>query len=198
MRGGVGCRTVDLVRSGGKRLASARVPHWPLPYAVLPVSSVPFRRVLLCWCVYVVRCCDSERRDRNHGPRYESRLHNRFPARPDDPVYRAVRLRGRLRGEDGVPGRDDPLRYRGPAPTVLLGASSAFCGYNLSVNGWEPVAIRPPEGRSELPLPSGPAEGRLGRRARAATRMAGRRLFLRLRLPAGCELLPPPPCRSAS
>ena len=85
--------------------------------------------------------------------------------------------------------------YRGPAPTVLLGASSAFCGYNLSVNGWEPVAIRPPEGRSELPLPSGPAPkgGWVVELVRRNENWQGVASFYGLRMPAGCELIAPPP-----
>jgi lysophospholipase L1-like esterase len=95
----------------------------------------------------------------------------------------------------GFPGVTIRFAYRGPAPTILLGASSAFCGYNLTVNGWEPVAIRPPEGRSELPLPCGPAPkgGWVVELVRRNENWQGVASFFGLRLPTGCELLAPPP-----
>ena len=95
----------------------------------------------------------------------------------------------------GFPGVTIRFAYRGPAPTILLGASSAFCGFNLSVNGWQPVIIRPPEGRSELPLPSGPAPkgGWVVELVRRNENWQGVATFHGLRLPAGCELLAPPP-----
>jgi len=95
----------------------------------------------------------------------------------------------------GFPGVTIRFAYRGPAPTILLGASSAFCGYDLSVNGWEPVAIRPPEGRSELPLPSGPAPagGWVVELVRRNENWQGVASFFGLLLPPGCELLAPPP-----
>ena len=95
----------------------------------------------------------------------------------------------------GFPGVTIRFAYRGPAPTILLGANSPYCAFNLAVNGWEPVVIRLPEGRSELPLPSGPAPqgGWLVELARRNENWQGIAAFHGLVLPAGCELLAPPP-----
>lgn len=117
---------------------------------------------------------------------------------PRDPMIQyigRVAFVGDSEAKMGFPGVTIRFAYRGPAPTVLLGASSAFCGYNLSVNGWEPVAIRPPEGRSELPLPSGPAPkgGWVVELVRRNESWQGVASFFGLRLPAGCELLAPSP-----
>jgi lysophospholipase L1-like esterase len=94
----------------------------------------------------------------------------------------------------GFPGVTIRFAYRGPAPTILFGATSPFCAFNLSVNGWDPVAIRLPEGRSELPLPSGPAPqgGWVVELVRRNENWQGIASFFGLRLPAGCELLAPP------
>ena len=95
----------------------------------------------------------------------------------------------------GFPGVTIRFVYRGPAPTVLFGAASPYCAFNLAVNGWEPVVIRLPEGRSELPLPSGPAPqgGWLVELVRRNENWQGIASFHGLVLPAGCELLAPPP-----
>ncbi len=94
----------------------------------------------------------------------------------------------------GFPGVRVRFMYRGPAPTIRLGAGSATCAFNLSVNGWEPVVIRLPEGRSELPLPSGaaPEGGWLVELTRRNESWQGVASFFGLELPVGCELLPAP------
>ncbi len=94
----------------------------------------------------------------------------------------------------GFPGVTIRFAYRGPAPTLLFGATSPHCAFNLAVNGWEPVVIRLPEGRSELPLPSGPAPegGWLVELVRRNENWQGIASFHGLALPEGCELLPPP------
>lgn len=94
----------------------------------------------------------------------------------------------------GFPGVTIRFVYRGPAPTIVLGAGSATCAFNLSVNGWDPVVIRLPEGRSVLPLPSGPAPagGWLVELVRRNESWQGVASFEGLRLPPGCELLDPP------
>lgn len=94
----------------------------------------------------------------------------------------------------GFPGVTIRFVYRGPAPTLLLGAESEFCAFNLSVNGWDPVVLRLPRGRSELALPSGPAPagGWLVELVRRNENWQGLASFHGLRLPPGCELLPPP------
>lgn len=94
----------------------------------------------------------------------------------------------------GFPGVTIRFAYRGPAPTILFGASSAFCAFSLAVNGWDPVVIRLPEGRSDLPLPSGPAPagGWVVELVRRNESWQGVATFFGLSLPAGCELVAPP------
>ncbi len=116
---------------------------------------------------------------------------------PQDPHFQYMG-RFALVGDEarlGFPGVTIRFAYRGPAPTVLFGASSPYCAFNLAVNGWEPVVIRLPEGRSELPLPSGvaPQEGWLVELTRRNENWQGVAAFRGLVLPAGCELLAPPP-----
>ncbi len=95
----------------------------------------------------------------------------------------------------GFPGVTIRFAYRGPAPTLLFGAGSPFCAFNLAVNGWEPVVLRLPQGRSELPLPCGPAPagGWVVELVRRNESWQGVASFHGLQLPAGCELLAPPP-----
>lgn len=120
------------------------------------------------------------------------------PVSPRDP---RILYMGRVAFTDGeeacmgFPGVALRFAYRGPAPTLLLTARTATCYFNLACNGWEPALIHPLEGRSEVPLPTGPApeEGwvvELTRRTEAWQGLAG---FRGLELPEGCELLPPPP-----
>jgi len=92
------------------------------------------------------------------------------------------------------PGVTVRFVYRGPAPTLLLGAKSSTCYFNLSCNGWDPVLVHPLEGCSELPLPSGPApaSGWVVELARRNESWQGIATFHGLELPPGCELLPPP------
>jgi lysophospholipase L1-like esterase len=101
---------------------------------------------------------------------------------------------GETEAKLGFPGVTIRFAYHGPAPTILFGASSPYCAFNLSVNGWEPVVIRLPEGRSELPLPSGPAPagGWLVELVRRNESWQGVASFHGLQLPAGCDLLAPP------
>jgi lysophospholipase L1-like esterase len=95
----------------------------------------------------------------------------------------------------GFPGVTIRFTYRGPAPTVLFNTTSPNCAFNLTCNGWDPVAIFLKDGRNDLLLPSGtaPASGwvvELARRNEAWHGICG---FLGLELPKGCELLPPRP-----
>ena len=159
-----------------------------------------FRRL-----IPVVFCCSGAflsfdapvaRAETANTPRTMS--HDFVAVTPRDPMIQyigRVAFVGDAEAKMGFPGVTIRFTYRGPAPTILLGASSAFCGYNLSVNGWEPVAIRPPVGRSELTLPSGPAPkgGWVVELVRRNENWQGVASFFGLRLPAGCELLAPPP-----
>ena len=94
----------------------------------------------------------------------------------------------------GFPGVTIRFVYRGPAPTILFTAASSYCAFNLSVNGWEPVAVRLPEGPSEIALPSGvaPAEGWLVELVRRNEAWQGVATLRGVRLPPGCELRPVP------
>ena len=105
-----------------------------------------------------------------------------------------VAFAGEAEAKLGFPGVRIRFAYRGTAPTVLLGGSSVFCAFNLSVNGWDPVVIRLPEGRSELPLPSGPAptDGWVVELTRRNESWQGVASFFGLTLPPGCELVAPP------
>ena len=116
---------------------------------------------------------------------------------PRDPRFQYMgrfAFAGDAEAKLGFPGVTIRFVYRGPAPTILLGGSSAYCAFNLAVNGWEPVVIRLPEGRSELPLPSGPAPagGWVVELTRRNENWQGVASFFGLSLPAGCELLAPP------
>lgn len=95
----------------------------------------------------------------------------------------------------GFPGIVVRFAYRGPAPTVLLGASNEHCYFNLGCNDWAPVLVHPPQGRSEFVLPSGeaPAGGWVVQLVRRTESWQGTASFFGLELPVGCELLPPPP-----
>jgi hypothetical protein len=94
----------------------------------------------------------------------------------------------------GFPGVTLNFTYTGPAPVLLLGATSPFCAYNLSINEWDSVVIRLPEGPSEVTLPSGraPAGGWKVELIRRNESWQGVACMYGLRLPAGCELLTPP------
>lgn len=94
----------------------------------------------------------------------------------------------------GFPGIVVRFAYRGPAPTVKLGASTGDCYFNLSCNRWEPELIHPPQGRSGFVLPSGeaPAEGWLVELTRRSESWQGVASFFGLELPEGCALLPAP------
>ena len=85
--------------------------------------------------------------------------------------------------------------YRGPAPTLRLNASSPTCFFNLACNGWDPVIIHLNPGDNDIPLPTGPApaSGWLVEVVRRTEAWQGIATFQGLRLPPGCELLPPPP-----
>jgi len=95
----------------------------------------------------------------------------------------------------GFPGVTLRFAYRGPAPTLLLGTGSPNCSFNLRVNGWDPVIVRPKEGQSALPLPSGPAptSGWVVELTRRNENWQGIASFRGLELPKGCELIAPPP-----
>lgn len=55
------------------------------------------------------------------------------------------------------PGITLRFRYRGPAPTLRLFASSPECYFNLSINGWAEAVLHPAAGENRLLLPAGPA-----------------------------------------
>ncbi|MBK8479371.1 MAG: hypothetical protein IPL39_24750 [Opitutaceae bacterium] len=118
-------------------------------------------------------------------------------ASPRDPRIQymgRVAFAGEAEAKLGFPGVMIRFAYRGSAPTVLLGGSSAYCAFSLSINGWEPAVVRLPEGRSELPLPSGPApaSGWVVELTRRNESWQGVASFFGLALPAGCELVAPP------
>jgi len=94
----------------------------------------------------------------------------------------------------GFPGVTVRFAYRGPAPIVLLSATSPHTGFNVSVNGWDPVIAYAKEGASELPLPSGPAPatGWVVELVRRNENWQGQNTLRGLELPPGCELLAPP------
>jgi lysophospholipase L1-like esterase len=98
----------------------------------------------------------------------------------------------------GFPGVTVRFAYRGPAPALLLEASSETCYFNLSCNGWDPVLLHPRKGRHEVPLTSGraPGQGWLVELVRRTDAWQGEVAFRGLELPEGCELLPPPPLPS--
>jgi lysophospholipase L1-like esterase len=95
----------------------------------------------------------------------------------------------------GFPGITVRFVYRGPAPTLRLTAASPHCYFNLACNGWDPVVIHLLSGQNEIPLPTGtaPASGWLIELVRRTESWQGIATFEGLRLPPGCELLPPPP-----
>jgi len=95
----------------------------------------------------------------------------------------------------GFPGITVRFVYRGPAPVLRFSASSANCGFNLACNGWEPVTLNLNQGENEIALPTGnaPAQGWLIELVRRTESWQGVATFEGLRLPPGCELLPPPP-----
>jgi hypothetical protein len=69
------------------------------------------------------------------------------------------------------------------------------CYFNLSCNGWDPVVIRLKKGENEIALPSGvaPADGWTVELVRRTESWMGTASFDGVLLPAGCELLAPPP-----
>ncbi len=95
----------------------------------------------------------------------------------------------------GFPGITIRFVYRGPAPTLRLSATSPDCYFNLACNGWEPVVIRLRQGENEIHLPTGdaPPQGWLVELVRRTEAWQGLAAFQGLLLPAGCDLLPPPP-----
>jgi hypothetical protein len=100
-----------------------------------------------------------------------------------------------LKAEMGYPGVTIRFAYRGPAPTLRMTGDSPSCFFNLSCNGWDPVVIKLNEGENEIPLPTGvaPAGGWLVELVRRTESWMGTASFDGLTLPAGCELLAPPP-----
>lgn len=115
---------------------------------------------------------------------------------PNDPriavMGRVVRAATTVRM--GFPGVTLRFVYRGPAPVVKLTADSPNCLFNLACNGWEPVLIHLQAGVNEIALPTGtaPARGWMIELVRRTESWMGTASFDGLRLPAGCELLPPP------
>ena len=117
---------------------------------------------------------------------------------PQDPRFLwmgRVAAKGEYELRLGYPGVTLRFAYRGPAPTLLLGASTATCYFNLTCNGWDPVLIHSRKGRSEVLLPSGsaPASGWVVELTRRTENWQGVASFHGLELPPGCELLAPPP-----
>jgi Carbohydrate esterase 2 N-terminal/GDSL-like Lipase/Acylhydrolase family len=95
----------------------------------------------------------------------------------------------------GFPGITVRFVYRGPAPTLRLSGDSPNCYFNLSCNGWDPVMIHLTQGENEIALPSGvaPPSGWVIELVRRTESWMGTASFNGLLLPAGGELLPPPP-----
>src|ERR1017187_7148919 len=95
----------------------------------------------------------------------------------------------------GFPGITIRFVYTGPAPVMKLTGDSPNCFFNLSCNGWDPVIVKLNQGENEIPLPTGtaPQGGWLVELVRRTESWMGTASFDGLLLPAGCELLPPPP-----
>jgi len=95
----------------------------------------------------------------------------------------------------GFPGVTLRFVYRGPAPVIKLYASTEDCYFNLACNGWEPVVIHLKLGSNTLTPPSGvaPARGWLIELVRRTESFQGTAALAGIELPAGCEILPPPP-----
>jgi hypothetical protein len=95
----------------------------------------------------------------------------------------------------GFPAITVRFVYRGPAPTLRLSAGSPNCYFNLSCNGWDPVLIHLKEGENEIALPTGaaPEAGWIVELVRRTESWMGTASFEGLLLPAGCEILQPPP-----
>jgi hypothetical protein len=98
------------------------------------------------------------------------------------------------RAKMGFPGITIRFAYRGPAPTLKLTGDNANCFFNLACNGWDPVVIHLKQGANEIPLPTGvaPKDGWVVELVRRTESWMGTASFDGLKLPAGCELLPPP------
>jgi hypothetical protein len=116
---------------------------------------------------------------------------------PDDP---RITYMGRVelsnqQARMGFPGVTIRFVYRGPAPVLKMSGSSSNCYFNLSCNGWDPVAIRLQPGTNEIALPTrtAPAGGWMIELVRRTESWMGTASFDGLLLPKGCELLPPPP-----
>jgi lysophospholipase L1-like esterase len=116
------------------------------------------------------------------------------------PRHNAIRIIGRTADfapdevRMGFPGITIQFAYRGPAPTVLFGANSADCYFDLQCNDWEPTTFRLAEGRCELALPTGvtsdlPNRIEIVRRNESWQGVAS---FYGLLLPEGGELTPLP------
>ena len=95
----------------------------------------------------------------------------------------------------GFPGITVRFVYRGPAPILKMTGENDNCFFNLSCNGWDPVMIHLKKGENDIPLSSGtaPASGWVIEIVRRTESWMGTASFDGLLLPAGCELLPPPP-----
>lgn len=95
----------------------------------------------------------------------------------------------------GFPGITIRFAYSGAAPAIRMTADSAECYFNLSCNGWEPVVIHLKKGANEIALPTGraPAGGWAVDIVRRTESWMGTASFDGVALPAGCELLGPPP-----
>jgi hypothetical protein len=95
----------------------------------------------------------------------------------------------------GYPGITIRFAFRGPAPVVRMTGDSPNCYFNLACNGWDPVVIRLEMGSNEIALPTGaaPRGGWVVELVRRTESWMGTASFDGLVLPAGCELLPPPP-----
>ncbi len=93
------------------------------------------------------------------------------------------------------PGITLQFAYRGPAPTLLFGATTPDCFFDVQCDDWEPATFRLLEGRCEFPLPTGPATDAPRRIeiVRRTEAWQGVAIYRGLRLPAGCELAPLPP-----
>ncbi len=95
----------------------------------------------------------------------------------------------------GFPGVTVKFKFRGAAPALVMTADTPDCYFNLSCNGWDPVTIRLNKGPNRIDLPTGPApaSGWTIELVRRTESWMGVASFDGLNLPAGCELLTPPP-----
>jgi hypothetical protein len=95
----------------------------------------------------------------------------------------------------GFPGVTIRFAFSGPAPVLTMTGDTPECYFNLSCNGWDPVLIHLKRGANEIALPTGPApkSGWTVELVRRTESWMGTASFDGILVPAGGELLAPPP-----